>query len=73
MRIEILYTYQVMVHDSDVISGLTFADKKDFWEFKSKHISIYEALPETLKEFYKAMKKENRNVIPLQITFLDWI
>ena len=46
---------------------------KGFWKYKTKAIATNKALKELMTAFYKWAVKEKHGVLPLQITFLDWM
>ena len=48
-------------------------DTKAFWKYKTKAVATNKALRELMTAFYKWAVKEKHGVLPLQITFLDWV
>ena len=63
MEVEILYEE----------SNIGKEDTKGFWKYKTKSVATNKALRELMNAFYKWAVKEKHGVLPLQITFLDWV
>lgn len=63
MNFEIIYT------ESFRSDGMN----KFFWNYTTKSIVVSRAVNELMKAFYKWANKQKKGVLPLQITFLDWV
>lgn len=61
--------FEILYEEANLIEG----NSKGYWKYKTKAVATNKALRELMNAFYKWAVKEKHGVLPLQITFLDWV